>query len=308
MNDIILNFEILNKIMLLKFRNQSLPFSYSSSYKWNDPGMYAESAACDLVKQFAPKWEHWADELNSKPSTFLTVNTSKVRKITLESHPIKTLNHVLRIAADNNDIEMFKKIILSDRLDPSYRIHLFANVLHIVSVRGYTEIATFLIEKDVLIDERHGNVKQFQHYRENIVDKYQEDLGPSPLLLATMFDNLEIAKILIENGADVNLQAHIRLSSDREFTHYSDIAPLHYAAVYGNVELITLLLDHGANIDIQNGFGESPLLFAAWKEKEDAFKLLLERGANHKLETKWNCPMHMVTENAHIKKLLVDRE
>lgn len=63
----------------------------------------------------------------------------------------------------------------------------------------------------------------------------------------------QIAKMLIEAGADVNV-----LQSSR-------ISPLHIAAQQGNIDIIIVLLENGANIQILNDFGQSPADLAAEK-------------------------------------------
>lgn len=270
--------------------------------EWRDPGIVAENAARDLVDKIIPQTQHWVDKINQE--SFGSFNTSKVRPITLKFHPIKELNKILRIAAQNNDLEIIKRLILNERLDPSYRIHYLANVIHIAAIQGNTEIVNFLIENGALIDECYGNVKSFWNYRDQINEEYEEKKGPSPLLLATIFQNIEVIKTLINYGADVNKQANLSVLSDPEFYHYSNIAPLHYAATYGDINLVEMLLNEGAFVDIQNAFGETPLLFAVWKEHEEIVERLLELKANPKIESNWNCPIWELTENQKIRKLL----
>lgn len=62
-----------------------------------------------------------------------------------------------------------------------------------------------------------------------------------------------IAKMLIEAGAEVNV-----LQSSR-------ISPLHLAAQQGNIDMIIVLLEHGANIAIRNDFGQTASDMAAEK-------------------------------------------
>jgi ankyrin repeat protein len=56
---------------------------------------------------------------------------------------------------------------------------------------------------------------------------------------------------------------------------------LHTAAKYGRFDTIRLLLRHGADVNevLLNGFGRTPLHFAAWKGQVEAMKLLEENGA-----------------------------
>jgi len=69
----------------------------------------------------------------------------------------------------------------------------------------------------------------------------------SALHCAAFYGHLQIAKQLIEAGADVNSK------TDREWT------PLHEAARLANANVARLLLEHGADIDARNKEGKTPL-------------------------------------------------
>jgi ankyrin repeat protein len=56
--------------------------------------------------------------------------------------------------------------------------------------------------------------------------------------------------------------------------------PLHRAARRGRVEVMTMLLDAGADINAVDKDQSTACHFAIWGNHFDAFKLLVERGAN----------------------------
>ena len=87
----------------------------------------------------------------------------------------------------------------------------------------------------------------------------------SPLMLASITGLLDIAKQLIDRGADVNKPGW---------------APLHYAATKGHVALMELLLEHHAYIDAASPNGSTPLMMASLYGTPAAVKLLLEAGAD----------------------------
>lgn len=87
----------------------------------------------------------------------------------------------------------------------------------------------------------------------------------SPLMMAALKGHLDLARKLIERGADVNKTGW---------------TPLHYAATGGHLALIELLLDHHAYIDAESPNGTTPLMMAAQYGSIDAVKLLLEAGAD----------------------------
>lgn len=90
----------------------------------------------------------------------------------------------------------------------------------------------------------------------------------TPLHLAAGNDFLELAELLIENGAD--------LASRTD----SGETPLHKAAYKGHTEVMNLLLTHGANVMSRNKRGETPLHSAAFKGRRQAVELLISHGAD----------------------------
>lgn len=87
----------------------------------------------------------------------------------------------------------------------------------------------------------------------------------TPLMLAALKSQLEVAARLIELKADVNKPGW---------------APLHYAATSGNVSIIRLLLDNDAYLDAESPNGTTPLMMAAMYGSPAAVKVLLEAGAD----------------------------
>jgi ankyrin repeat protein len=93
----------------------------------------------------------------------------------------------------------------------------------------------------------------------------QNQLGETPLMLAAINNQLELAKVLIARGADVNREGW---------------TPLHYAATKGHREMMRLLLENDAYIDSESANGTTPLMMAAFSTSPLAVKLLLEEGAD----------------------------
>ncbi len=93
----------------------------------------------------------------------------------------------------------------------------------------------------------------------------QNNAGETPLMLAAINNQLELARVLVERGADVNKPGW---------------TPLHYAATRGHREMMRLLLDNDAYIDSEAANGSTPLMMAAYSAPPLAVKLLLEEGAD----------------------------
>jgi ankyrin repeat protein len=79
---------------------------------------------------------------------------------------------------------------------------------------------------------------------------------------------LGMIKLLIEGGADVNIQDH---------NHWS---ALFYAIKFNRMNICQLLIEKGANVNQCDENGWTPLMIAIVDYKIDIIKLLLIRGAN----------------------------
>ena len=90
----------------------------------------------------------------------------------------------------------------------------------------------------------------------------------TPLMLAAITNQLDLAKKLIDRGADVNQKGW---------------TPLHYAATKGNIEIMRLLIENHAYLDAESPNGTTPLMMAAHYGTPMATKLLLEEGADPRI-------------------------
>ena len=84
---------------------------------------------------------------------------------------------------------------------------------------------------------------------ESLLDQHPELINhsewtPPPLHCAVLWNQLKIAELLLDNGADIVL-----LDPDRQTT------PLRYAIMYGKTDVVPLLLSRGANAGpiVKNG-------------------------------------------------------
>lgn len=89
--------------------------------------------------------------------------------------------------------------------------------------------------------------------------------GESPLMLAALKGQLDLARRLLTRGAQVNKDGW---------------TPLHYAASGGQPEIIRLLLQRQAVLDAPSPNGTTPLMMAAGYGTPEAVKLLIEAGAD----------------------------
>jgi ankyrin repeat protein len=101
----------------------------------------------------------------------------------------------------------------------------------------------------------------------------------NPLSLAAMYGRLEIFKILLDNGADLN-----KLSAGA--------TPLHYAARYKSEGIVKYILSRGINANVRDDFQRTPLYYAIDSrmydfkpgpgnpERDRIIRLLMESGAD----------------------------
>ena len=93
----------------------------------------------------------------------------------------------------------------------------------------------------------------------------RETMKLTPLASAMATAQIEIAKTLIEHGANVNAKAA------------SDLTPLHTAAARGNIEAAKLLLKNGADINATTTDGKKPLVYAEERNQPEMVQFLKTR-------------------------------
>jgi ankyrin repeat protein len=95
------------------------------------------------------------------------------------------------------------------------------------------------------------------------------ELGETPLMMAALRGDLDLAQRLLERGSKVNRDGW---------------TPLHYAASGPQPGVVSLLLDRGALVDALSPNGTTPLMMAARYGAIDSADLLLRRGADRTLK------------------------
>ncbi len=115
-----------------------------------------------------------------------------------------------------------------------------------------------------------------------------DDNRPTPLAFAARKGDLEIARLLIDKGADVNLtpsSCFPQLTNITSNPYYIG-GPLHEAINASKPEIIDLLLAHKADVNLTEPRGKiTPLWLAAFKGMPDLVKRLLDLGADPDTES-----------------------
>ncbi len=111
-------------------------------------------------------------------------------------------------------------------------------------------------------------------------------LFQTPLMWAAASNQAEVARILIDNGADINaISAALDLRGVLQSRVQGDfpdggLAALHHAARENAIETARVLIDNGADLDILDPQDISALRFAIINANLDLAKMLVEGGAN----------------------------
>jgi hypothetical protein len=94
-----------------------------------------------------------------------------------------------------------------------------------------------------------GDLDAVQQHIQAGTDLNQREptMGSTALISAAVFGKTEVARALMEAGADVNLQ------------NQEGSTALHTAAFLCRTEIVEMLLDHGADKNLQNIYGSTPL-------------------------------------------------
>lgn len=103
----------------------------------------------------------------------------------------------------------------------------------------------------------------------------------SSLHLAVKKNALNLARLLVQKGADPNLRDD------------SGATPLHAAVGTGTEEMVQLLLDHGADTEVEDCLGSTAIQRALSRRRDDLIILrLIEKGANIEArDCSWRTPL-----------------
>ena len=130
------------------------------------------------------------------------------------------------------------QLLLGYCVDVDVRDYRDRTPLHLVAYHGFLGITRMLVEgnADINVRDRFGNTPLHQ----TMSGWYQKSES-------TQDECLDVAKFLLEHGADLDAK------TDDQAT------PLHEASLYGSVKGTQLMLEHGANIHARDDMGRTPL-------------------------------------------------
>lgn len=162
------------------------------------------------------------------------------------------------------------KLLLKHGADPSKKNRDGNTPLDLVR-DGDQDVADLLKGDAALLDAaKKGNLARVMKLvtAENINCRDSQGRNSTPLHLAAGYNNLEVAELLLENGADVNAQ-------DK-----GGLIPLHNASSYGHLDIAALLIKYNTVVNATDRWGFTPLHEAAQKGRTQLCALLLAHGAD----------------------------
>lgn len=103
-------------------------------------------------------------------------------------------------------------------------------------------------------------------YKNSLLDVFNKD-GLTPLMLACLRGKPEVVTLLLQHGANPNLQRECKRTA------------LHYAVQGRTTECVKILIESRAKINVKDKHGDSALILAAKMCVEDAVRMLIKQRA-----------------------------
>lgn len=264
-----------------------------------------------LYKDF---WKEYNNAIN--PLTMYFYNNFKMDKASAIYYASNALNEFLNWAVGETkifkDTSNFQKFVTNSKNSlTQIKEYIYANKISdlelnngfksaLLNNRDVGIIAEF-IKLGAKLNEGYesalfyalGNYDNVKFLLENgaLVD-YKNSFGKTALFYAVEYNNHEVAKLLIENGANIN-QKYINdneklsvASIGSNTPYYITLCALEHtsknifmhAANYADVKMLKLLVEHKVKIDEVDDLGFNALDFAIIAKKEENVKYLRELG------------------------------
>jgi len=274
--------------------------------------LYFESKQFDAALSAFQKLLDEYPESKTIPTTTLTlerVQQAKKNKSLFEAVEKADVEQVRLLIAEGADVDAKWVDVCNTNEEDIPRLHVDQTPLcH--AVYSNIEVVMLLVEADADVDAG-GWTPLCGAVEENntAIAEYLIDHGANVDLCPTegwgplqhtvhVSNSVEMAKLLIARGADINSRIYPVLNSAinqerRDLCEFliqrgADVngkdkwggTPLYNAVGKGNLDLMNILIANGVEVNTKYPWGETPLQSAATRGRTEAVKLLLEAGAN----------------------------
>lgn len=219
----------------------------------------------------------------------------------------------LNLAAEKNNVLIFK--LLRENGADIFQFSNDGMALHYAAIGDSLDIAKLLIEEGIdpnIICSLGGITPLYLAAQNNspkvaklLIDnganiEAKDNQGRTLLSIASRFNCIDTVRLLIEAGADVN-----QVIEDIGYT------PLHCAAFESSIELIELLINSGAKETINHlaEVNQTPLIIALIKNRIDVMEFLISKGADvNQLDLHGKSLLHLAVEKNNVEavELLVN--
>lgn len=294
--------------------------------------------------------------------TAVNKNGKSIALVAIESENKEVINFLKKreVRLKKDDRKAFFAIVKEGRpetlewffelgIDENVRTHNGETPIHVASKASNLENLKFLVNRDISLNLRDNSGLTALHYaaineskkvtdflieqgsslnKETADSYYDVGKGYTPLMIAVQKKNKELAKILIEAGADVGVPSDeknaltVALNNDasglKNLILGQDLnadllgKALATAVEENNFELMKRLVQEGANVNYSDERTSPPLHEAAFEAREKFVKFLLNNGANVDVRDDHmrGTPLLTAAEEGHLEiiKILLKHE
>ena len=186
----------------------------------------------------------------------------------------------LHEAGLNGHIDVVR-LLLANGADVNAKDDKGNTPLHWAAMLGHQDVSELLLENkaDVNIHEAAASgflekIKALIKDHPDLVSS-KDQLGETPLHYAADHGYINVVRLLLDNGADVNARSKDdEVLSLNGLVKVGGLTPLHCAAIEGHKEVVELLLANKADVNALSNDGTTPLQWALQKGHQDVAELL----------------------------------
>jgi uncharacterized protein len=172
------------------------------------------------------------------------------------------------------------KLLLDHGADPNHKIHGLGILVKLAAIPGTISLFHLLIEKGADLKKMASDNRLMYNaaasadtsilafiIRSGFNVNDSTDFGDYPIIGAEFFRGFSTLKMLIDNGANVNVKTSVTF--DLGLDALKGCTALMFAAVSHDKSSFFYLLEHGADPNAKNKQGYTPLMLLAQSETDD---------------------------------------